>query len=165
MQWLLPALAGWLAGLLSALAATEYAAWRQRGAEKRDVARILLAETAANKQRLHGALTLISKVDNEHPARITAPRFARSGFLASIGSLALLPEPVVERLLFFYGLLDDLDHTLQEWRWLDTQYPVGGKRRVDTTPAVLQLRDDFRTYCKEAMAVADDVLSQLEKVR
>jgi hypothetical protein len=161
----LAALAGWLAGIVSALVATECATWRDRRRTKADLAKGLSAELSANNRRLESAQSRVSKtVDEEKPYRMTGAAFGRAVFNAGIEKLALLPRDAMDAVIRAYACLDDVEHIVEEWRWLESPWPVGEPRPERAMQAIRNMQTSFKERTELAMERVGDALAELNKV-
>jgi hypothetical protein len=165
MEWILPAFLGWLGGLLSALVATEFSAWLERRRARGYLVTRVSAELAANKRRLESAVARVGKtIEEQKPYRMTGAGFGRAVFNAGIDNLALLPEQAMEAVIRAYASFDDVDHIVEEWRWLESPWPVGQPRPESVMPAIRNMQTSFKERTELATQMVDDALSQLKKL-
>lgn len=168
MEWLVGALVGGVIGFIaafgSAVGVTEYTAWRERERRKDDVAKLLSSEVAANKRRLESAVSKVTQsMEEGQPKRMAGAPFVRAIFNTSVTDLALLPEVTRDAVLEFYACLDDVDLIVEEWRWLESRWPIGEKRPDAVMPAIEKMQRVFSERAERALQRADEMLTGLEK--
>ena len=163
MEWLLGALVGGLIGLISALTATEYTAWRGRRSAVKNMARSLRSEIALSKPIIEEIETELAHAMAEGRAGTALVRpFARDAFSAWAGDLGLLPADTVEAVQRFYNNLAGIESIVREAYLLYTRYPPSFEKPP---------RDALRPFhawlaqgTKATLAAADEAVTALDKI-
>ena len=163
MEWLLGALVGGFIGLISALIASEYTAWRKRTITARNMARSLRSEIAFSKSGIREIEKELEKAmtDGRAGTSLVKP-FPRDAFNASAGDLGLLPRTAVESVHRFYNNIAGIEFIVREAYLLYTRYPAQFQK--PPRDALAPFHKWLKDATKATLHAADEAIAALDHI-